>query len=64
MNILPIKMEKNVIFKYLKCKIKGHFNKFKTGNCGLHLYYDGCNCDECNTKQKIESAKLGVNIKL
>ena len=35
------------LFGYLKCRITGHYNKIRTGKCGLHLYYDGCDCDDC-----------------
>lgn len=50
------------LFGYLKCRITGHYNKIRTGKCGLHLYYDGCGCDDCNKQQQIESDKLGVSI--
>ena len=50
------------LFGYLKCRITGHYNKIRTGKCGLHLYYDGCGCVDCNNHQQIESYKLGVSI--
>ena len=50
------------LFSYLKCRITGHYNKFITGKCKLHLYYDGCGCDDCNTQQKVESDNFGVTI--
>jgi hypothetical protein len=37
------------IIKYLKCRIIGWYNKLTTGVCGGHLYYDGCDCDTCNS---------------
>lgn len=39
------------IFNFLKCKITGHYKKIITGECGLHLYYDGCGCNTCNQQQ-------------
>ena len=50
------------LFKYLKCRITGYYNKMITGKCGLHLYYDGCGCADCNKQQQIESDKFGVSI--
>jgi hypothetical protein len=42
------------ILKYLKCRITGYYKKITTGKCGLHLYYDGCGCDECQEYEKKE----------
>lgn len=42
------------LFNYLKCKITGYYKRIITGKCGLHLYYNGCNCKDCQTYQKIE----------
>ena len=50
------------IYRYLKCRITGHYNKIITGKCELHLYYDGCGCGDCNTQQKVESDNFGVTI--
>ena len=48
------------IYKYLKCRITGYYNKIITGKCGLHLYYDGCGCGDCNKQQQIECDSVGV----
>ena len=42
----------------LKCRIIGYYNKFTTGKCGLHLYYTGCDCEECADYYEMEFHKF------
>lgn len=46
------------ILRYLKCKITGYYKKITTGKCGLHLYYNGCGCEECMKYQQEETDNL------
>lgn len=36
------------LFKLIRCRFIGYYNKLTTGKCGLHLYYTGCGCVDCN----------------
>lgn len=46
------------LFSYLKCRITGYYNRITCGKCGLHLYYNGCGCNDCETQQQIELIKF------
>jgi len=35
-------------------KLKGYFYKITTGKCKLYLYYNGCGCYDCMSKQILE----------
>jgi hypothetical protein len=49
------------IFKLIKCRFIGYFKRLTTGKCGLHLYYTGCGCDECNKYYEEEFNKFIEN---
>ena len=51
------------IFCFLKCRATGYYNKITTGKCGLHLYYNGCGCEDCNNQQQIECDNIGIKNK-
>lgn len=39
-------------------KLFAYIQRYRTGKCGTLLYYNGCNCIDCQKLQKLETQQF------